>query len=160
MKPSRHQQGMVLLSVLIMLAVASAWSTYAWRQVFWQQRMLHSQGLEQMAWHAAEAGAIQVRDHIVQHTATQTELDVRSLLLEAKDAQTLAGRPQASWQITALDDLPSPSHGDQAWRIVIASHVLDPRDDNRPMARAHLMIDITRGTAGVQVQRWQRVYSR
>jgi hypothetical protein len=154
------QRGVVLLTVLVMLVVASAWATYAWRQVFWQQRMLHSQGLEFMAWQAAEAGGLELQHRIAQHIQSNTALDIGSAIPAINALQHLPGTPSGHWQIIASTSLTSSQPNAQAMRITISGHITDPQHNGHHIAQAQLLVDMEATPRGLHITRWQRVYPR
>jgi hypothetical protein len=160
MNPQAKERGLVLLSVLIMLMVASAWSTYAWRQVFWQQRMLHSQGLEQMAWHAAEAGALHLHHSLTQQMVSNPNLVMAAALPAINTPHSLPGIPSNQWLIFSTESIASSQPNAQALRISIAGQVVEPSQSTTRTAQAHLLIDIEHSPAGIGITRWQRVYPR
>jgi len=154
------QRGIVLLTVLVMLVVASAWATYAWRQVFWQQRMLHSQGLEQMAWHAAEAGALHVQHHITQKLASNPSMSVAAAFTTGLTSDTLPGSPSSHWVILSSQGVVGSKPSATILRISIAGQVIDPLQSPQPIAQAHVIVDIEQSLLGLHIIRWQRVYPR
>lgn len=155
-----HERGIVLLSVLVMLVVASAWATYAWRQVFWQQRMLHSQGLEQMAWHAAEAGALQLQHRLTQQLVSNPNMALAAAIPAINTPHTLPGTPSSQWHIVSTEGIASARPNSHTLRISIAGQVAEPQQDNTRTAQAHLLIDIEHSPEGLHINRWQRVYPR
>lgn len=157
---SNTQRGIVLLSVVVMLAIASAWATYAWRQVFWQQRMLHSQGLEQMAWQAAEAGGLEVRNQIAMHIRRNLGLNISAGLPAINTPQPLPGAPSSQWQISAIYSLVSTKPNTEATRIAISGQINDLQHNGQQIAQAQLLLDIESTTTGLHITRWQRVYPR
>lgn len=157
---SSAQRGIVLLTVLVMLAIASAWTTYAWRQVFWQQRMLHSQGLEQMAWQAAEAGGLEVRHRMGVHIGLNPGLHITAGLPAINTPQPLPGVPSSHWQISAIHTLVSTKPHTQAIRMAISGQIHDPQHSGQQIAQAQLLLDIESTTTGLHITRWQRVYPR
>jgi Tfp pilus assembly protein PilX len=160
MKAQAQERGIVLLSVLVMLVVASAWGTYAWRQVFWQQRMLHSQGLEQMAWHAAEAGALQLQHRLALQMASSPNLAIVAAVPAINASHALPGTPSSQWHIVSTEGIPSSQPNGQALRISIAGQVAEPSQSSTRIAQAHLLVDIEHSSAGLRINRWQRVYPR
>jgi Tfp pilus assembly protein PilX len=160
MKAQAQERGIVLLSVLVMLVVASAWGTYAWRQVFWQQRMLHSQGLEQMAWHAAEAGALQVQHRLALQLASSSNLAIVAALPATNTSHALPGSPSSQWHIVSTEGIAGSQPNAQALRISIAGQVAEPSQSSTRIAQAHLLVDIEHSSAGLRINRWQRVYPR
>ena len=154
------QRGVVLLTVLVMLAIASAWATYAWRQVFWQQRMLHSQGLEQMAWQAAEGGGLEVHDRIAMHIGLNPGLNITGGLPAINTPQPLPGVPSSYWQISAVHTLVSTKPHTEALRIAISGRINDPQDSGQQIAQAQVIVDIESTPTGLHITRWQRVYAR
>jgi len=157
---SSAQRGVVLLTVLVMLAIASAWATYAWRQVFWQQRMLHSQGLEQMAWQAAEAGGLEVRHRMGMHIGLNPGLHITAGLPAINTPQPLPGAPSSHWQISAVHTLVSTKPHTEALRIAISGQINDPQDSGQKIAQAQVIVDIESTPTGLHITRWQRVYAR
>jgi hypothetical protein len=136
------QSGIVLLTVLVMLVVASAWATYAWRQVFWQQRMLHSQGLEFMAWQAAEAGALQLWH---QKACPKT------------GGALLEGLPGTRWRIGEFLEASQPC------TLYVIGEVFDTSADaTLVIAQAHLLLEFSDlgDPLKTHITRWQRVYPR
>ena len=154
------QSGIVLLTVLVMLVVASAWATYAWRQVFWQQRMLHSQGLEQMAWHAAEAGALALQYRVAQEISLNPSLNLAAALPARQTQHTLPSTPSGRWQIIASTSLTSSQLNAQAIRITISGQITDPQHSGQQIAQAQLLVDMEATPTGLHITRWQRVYPR
>jgi Tfp pilus assembly protein PilX len=154
------QSGIVLLAVLVMLVVTSAWATYAWRQVFWQQRMLHSQGLEQMAWHAAEAGALALQHHIAHQLALNPSVTPVAALATIHGLHTLPGTPAAHWQLMQASSLVSTQANSEAVRIAISGHISDLQHSVHHIAQAQLLIDIEATSSSLHIIRWQRVYPR
>lgn len=160
MKAQAHEHGIVLLSVLVMLVVASAWGSYAWRQVFWQQRMLHSQGLEQMAWHAAEAGALHLHHRLALQLASSTNPAMVAALPAINTPHMLPSSPSSQWHIVSTESIASSQPNGQALRISIAGQVAEPSQSTTRTAQAHLLVDIEHSTTGLRITRWQRVYPR
>jgi hypothetical protein len=154
------QRGIVLLAVLVMLVVASAWASYAWRQVFWQQRMLHSQGLEQMAWHAAEAGALAIQQHVAQHIALNPSLALMAALPGIHSPQPLPGSPAGHWSLSEVSSIVSTQANTQAVRIAISGHISDPQYSGHHIAQSLVLVDIEATPTGLHITRWQRVYPR
>ena len=154
------QSGIVLLTVLVMLVVASAWATYAWRQVFWQQRMLHSQGLEQMAWQAAEAGALHVQHHIAQKLASNPSMSEAADFTTGLTTYALPGSPSSQWVMLPSHGVFSSKLDATIMRISIAGQVIDPLQSPQTIAQAHVIVDIEQSSLGLQITRWQRVYPR
>ena len=154
------QKGIVLLTILVMLVVASAWATYAWRQVFWQQRMLHSQGLEQMAWHAAEAGALALQYRVAQQLSLNPSLNLAAALPATQTLHTLPGTPAGHWQLSASSSLVSTQSNTQAMRLVIRGHISDAQHSAHQIAQAQLLVDMEATPTGLHITRWQRVYPR
>lgn len=154
------QNGIVLLTVLVMLVVTSAWATYAWRQVFWQQRMLHSQGLEQMAWHAAEAGALALQQRVEQQLSLNPSLNLAAALPALQTMHTLPGTPAGHWHLSEASTMVSTQPHAQAIRLVIRGYISDPQDNSHPLAQALLLVDVQTTPTGLYITRWQRVYPR
>jgi len=154
------QSGIVLLTVLVMLVVASAWATHAWRQVFWQQRMLHSQGLEQMAWHAAEAGALALQYRVAQEMSLNPSLNLAAALPARQTQHTLPGTPSGHWQIIASTSLNTSQPNAQAMSITISGQITDPQHSGQQIAQAQLLVDMEATPTGLHITRWQRVYPR
>ena len=154
------QRGIVLLTVLVMLAVASAWATYAWRQVFWQQRMLHSQGLEQMAWNVAEAGGLHIHDRMAKLIKLNPGLNIVAGLPAINIPHRLEGSPSGHWQISAVQPLTRTPPNTEGMRISISGHVNNSHNSGAHIAQAHLLIDLETTGSGIRITRWQRVYPR
>jgi hypothetical protein len=154
------QGGIVLLTVLVMLVVASAWATYAWRQVFWQQRMLHSQGLEQMAWHAAEAGALALQYRVAQQLSLNPSLNLAAALPAIQTMHNLPGTPAGHWQIRETRSIASKQRYAQAIHITISGHISDAQHSAHHIAQAQLLVDMEATPTGLHITRWQRVYPR
>jgi len=154
------QGGIVLLTALLMLVVASAWATYAWRQVFWQQRMLHSQGLEFMAWHAAEAGGAELQHRIAHHMALNPMLHMASALPAINALQPLPGTPSGHWKIIAVTSIASTQPHAQAMRIAISGQISDASHSSHHIAQTQLLVDVETTPTGPRITRWQRVYPR
>jgi hypothetical protein len=154
------QRGIVLLAVLVMLVVASAWASYAWRQVFWQQRMLHSQGLEQMAWHAAEAGALALQQRVAQEIALNPGLALMAALPAIHRPHPLPGTPAGHWSLSEASSIVSTQANTQAMRIAIRGHISDAQHSAHHIAQAQLLVDMEATPTGLHITRWQRVYPR
>lgn len=163
MRPAHAEHGMVLLSVMVMLMLASAWATSGWRQVFWQQRMQHSQALELMAGYAAEAGALAIHQRLVHHAALHPERPMIEALAEPLPAQRLPGALIRDWSIHALTPIDRPPPEPPRLRIAIVAVVRpasDPWSQAPPIAQAQWLIDVEDHATGPRITRWQRVYPR
>ena len=140
--PCCSESGMVMIGVLLMLAIGSLLASHAWQQAFAQQRMMQHQTLEVMAWHAAEAGALQLWH---QKACPKTG----SGLLE--------GSPGTRWRI---DDSLEAS---QPCTLYIIGEVFDTSADaTLVIAQAHLLLEFSDlgDPPKTNITRWQRVYPR
>jgi len=128
--------------------------------VFWQQRMLHSQGLEQMAWHAAEAGALALQYRVAQQLSLNPSLNLAAALPAIQTLHTLPGTPSGHWQLSASSSLVSTQANTQAMRLVIRGHISDAQHSAHHIAQAQLLVDMEATPTGLHIIRWQRVYPR
>ena len=141
----KNQSGLVLLSVLLMLAIGSLWASYAWQQAFSQQRMMQHQTHEVLAWQAAEAGGMHLW-HQSMHTVCPNS-----------GGAFMEGSPGTRWRIG--ESLQSQ----QDCSLWVVGEVLDTSSEaTQVVSQAHLLLEITEKGEPLQptIQRWQRVYPR